>query len=104
MERRSGSSRVICLTRQPDIGQSLFMLRSMGSDASSFKHQPRPAQSTQTAGEPLRRGEAQTDVPAHFALISGWVITLFSGLLDAPNTVMTGNHASNRQKLPFRHS
>src|SRR3954449_13180147 len=54
MERRPGSSRVICLTRQPGIGQSLFILRSMGSDASPSKHQRRPAQSTQTAGEPYK--------------------------------------------------
>src|SRR3954452_6404216 len=52
MDRKPGLSRVICLRRQPGIGQSLFMLRSMGSDASPFKHQRRPAQSTQTAGEP----------------------------------------------------
>src|SRR4051794_15978976 len=52
MDRRPGPSRVICSTRQPGIGQSLFMLRSMGSDASPFKPQPRPPQSTQTAGEP----------------------------------------------------
>src|SRR4051794_8799080 len=52
MDRRPGSSRVICSTRQPGIGQSLFMLRSMGSDASPLKSQPRPAQSTQRAGEP----------------------------------------------------
>src|SRR3954468_1995327 len=58
MDKRPGSSRVICLTRQPGIGQSLFMPRSMGSDASPSKPQPRPAQSTQTAGEPLHRGEA----------------------------------------------
>src|SRR3954467_10510952 len=55
MDRRPGSSRVICSTRQPGIGQSLFMLRSMGSDASPSKPQPRPAQSTQTAGEPTGR-------------------------------------------------
>src|SRR5690349_8400349 len=30
MDRRPGSSRVICSTRQPGIGQSLFILRSMG--------------------------------------------------------------------------
>src|SRR3954471_15929511 len=53
MGRRPGSSRVICSTRQPGIGQSLFILRSMGSDASPSKPQPRPAQSTQTAGEPF---------------------------------------------------
>src|SRR3954454_7535080 len=53
MDRRPGSSRVICSTRQPGIGQSLFMLRSMGSDASPSKPQHRPAQSTQTAGEPF---------------------------------------------------
>src|SRR3954453_15730232 len=52
MDRSPGPSRVICLTRQPGIGQSLFMLRSMGSDASSCKPQPRLAQSTQRAGEP----------------------------------------------------
>src|SRR3954471_19099252 len=52
MDRKPGLSRVICLRRQPGIGQSLFILRSMGSDASPFKHQRRPAQSTQTAGEP----------------------------------------------------
>src|SRR3954464_7979035 len=57
MDRKPGLSRVICSTRQPGIGQSLFMLRSMGSDASPFKHQHRPAQSTQTAGEPLHRGK-----------------------------------------------
>src|SRR4051812_1211946 len=56
MDRRPGPSRVICSTRQPGIGQSLFILRSMGSDASPSKPQPRPAQSTQTAGEPLQRG------------------------------------------------
>ena len=33
------------------------MLRSMGSDASSCKPQPRLAQSTQRAGEPLHRGK-----------------------------------------------
>src|SRR3954468_19189501 len=53
MDRKPGLSRLICLRRQPGIGQSLFMLRSMGSDASPFKHQRRPAQSTQTAGEPF---------------------------------------------------
>src|SRR3954447_21444449 len=53
MEKRPGSSRVICSTRQPGIGQSLFMLRSMGFDASPYKPQCRPTQSTQTAGEPL---------------------------------------------------
>src|SRR4051794_5515590 len=56
MDRRPGSSRVICSTRQPGIGQSLFILRSMGADASSSKPQPRPAQSTQTAGEPHQGG------------------------------------------------
>src|SRR5215217_560458 len=61
MDRRPGSSRVICSTRQPGIGQSLFMLRSMGSDASPFKHQPRPAQSTQTAGEPHQGGRPRGD-------------------------------------------
>src|SRR4051812_24092776 len=52
MDRRPGSSRGVCSTRQPGIGQSLFMLRSMGAEAAPFKHQHRPAQSTQTAGEP----------------------------------------------------
>jgi len=56
MDRRPGSSRVICSTRQPGIGQSLFILRSMGADVSPFKHQRRPAQSTQTAGEPHQGG------------------------------------------------
>jgi hypothetical protein len=44
------SSRVICSTRQPGIGQSLFMLRSMGFDGSPSK----PARSTQRAGEPIQ--------------------------------------------------
>src|SRR4051812_16149303 len=56
MGRKPGPSRVICLTRQPGIRQSLFMLRSMGSDASSCKPQPRLAQSTQRAGEPHQGG------------------------------------------------
>src|SRR5215204_2934722 len=56
MWRIPGSSRVICSTRQPGIGQNLFMLRSMGSDARPAKHQHRTAQSTQSAGEPFRQG------------------------------------------------
>src|SRR5919202_6237670 len=48
----AGSSGVICSMRQPGIGQSLFMLRSMGYEALPAKRQRRPAQSTQSAGEP----------------------------------------------------
>src|SRR3954449_4271572 len=62
MDRKPGLSRLICLRRQPGIGQSLFMLRSMGSDASPFKHQHRPAQSTQTAGEPFYGGNVSSSI------------------------------------------
>src|SRR3954468_16146112 len=81
MDRRPGPSRVICSTRQPGIGQSLFMLRSMGSDASPFKHQRRPAQSTQMAGEPHPRGEAQPFIEA---------ATRTSVVLVDPNTGSDG--------------
>src|SRR4051794_4489294 len=50
-EARSAPRSYPTSTRQPGIGQSLFILRSMGSDASPSKPQHRPAQSTQTAGE-----------------------------------------------------
>src|SRR5215213_9195378 len=74
MDRRPGSSRVICSTRQPGIGQSLFILRSMGFDASSSKPQPRPAQSTQRAGEPSQLGTR----PAESVGLPGYIEHLFA--------------------------
>src|SRR3954470_9073541 len=99
MDRRPGSSRVICSTRQPGIGQSLFMLRSMGSDASSFKPQPRPAQSTQRAGEPLRRGRSTIGLKLASYGIADIRLSFASGMGEAVKIESGGESPQQLFKL-----
>src|SRR3954469_12656104 len=74
MDRRPGSSRVICSTRQPGIGQSLFILRSMGSDASPFKHQAPTRSIHANCGRATLEGQA----PATRANATAALKSLFS--------------------------
>src|SRR4051795_11195549 len=112
MDRKPGSSRVICSTRQPGIGQSLFMLRSMGSDASPSKPQPRPAQSTQTAGEPSglsrpfggaqgQRGAATSWSAAPLSIFRAAPIANWQQEAGLPKTAFASNGITALGLIPF---